>query len=178
MQQRPTLYLMLGYPGAGKTTIARIIADTTGAVRLSSDQFRVTHFKNPTFSQDEHDAVYSGLNKETQQLLQKGKSVVYDANLNRYIHRKEKYDIAHKLGVNVQLIWINTPKHIAKQRATQDGENDPHRPFGNLKTDVFNRLSDELEPPRSEEPCLSIVGIDVTKDTVREALDGTRQEKN
>ena len=33
--QKPTLFMMFGYPGAGKTTTAEIINELTGAEHLS-----------------------------------------------------------------------------------------------------------------------------------------------
>src|SRR5215207_7043841 len=100
----PTLYLMFGYPGAGKTTTAEAIATLTGAVHLSSDKVRLELFPRPAFSQAEHDALYKTLNLRTEELLRQGKDVVYDANLNRYQHRKEKYDICQQTGATPKLL--------------------------------------------------------------------------
>jgi predicted kinase len=41
------LYIMLGYPGSGKSTFARQLADRIGAIRISQDYLRKTTFKNP-----------------------------------------------------------------------------------------------------------------------------------
>lgn len=38
---------MLGYPGSGKSTFARQLADRIGAIRISQDYLRKTTFKNP-----------------------------------------------------------------------------------------------------------------------------------
>lgn len=82
---------MLGYPGAGKTTVSEHISQITGAVHLNSDQFRIHMFKNPLeISETEHENMYRMLDHIAEQTLSSGKSVIYDANLNRYAHRKEK----------------------------------------------------------------------------------------
>ncbi|TXG76543.1 adenylyl-sulfate kinase, partial [Patescibacteria group bacterium] len=117
---RPTLYLMMGLPGAGKTTVAQHIADLTSAVRLSSDDVRRELFATSTFSEDEHDKLYAELDARVRAMLQQGTSVVYDANLNRRAHRDEKHHLAASLGADTMLIWVKTPEEIAKQRRVQD----------------------------------------------------------
>ncbi|MBW3569423.1 ATP-binding protein [Candidatus Parcubacteria bacterium] len=153
MKNKPILYLMLGYPGAGKTTVAEKIAKFTGAVHLNSDWFRLHMFKKPTFSQEEHDSLYGNLDYLCELILTTGKSVIYDANLNRYIHRQEKYDIAKRVGAKVRLIYINTDLETAKHRATVEAEKNPqHRPYGNLAPANFDRLASEIELPKPSEP--------------------------
>src|ERR1700693_1036268 len=110
----PTLYLMLGYPGAGKTTTAKIIAELTGAVHLSSDETRQVLFAYPTFKEHEHAQLYSHLDRELEKLMKESKDVIYDANLNRHRHRLEKYALAKRHDYQVKLIWVQTPEELAK----------------------------------------------------------------
>lgn len=171
MKSKPTLYLMLGYPGAGKTTVAEKIAKFTGAVHLNSDWFRLHMYKQPTFSQEEHDSLYGNLNYLCELILSTGKSVIYDANLNLYIHRQEKYDIAKSVGADVRLIYIDTDVKTAKHRATVEAEKNPqHRPYGNLDLPTFNRLASELEPPKASEPAIVISEDQFDDDKLLESL--------
>lgn len=165
-----TLYMMFGYPGAGKTTTARIIAELTGAIRLSSDQYRAEKYATPSFTPEEHDEVYNDLNVKCQELLSQGIDVIYDANLNRLIHRQEKYDICNRTGSQAKLIWVQTPKDIAKTRATENGETDPHRPFGNLDANVFDRLTREIEIPSDDEPFIIVDGTKITPEYIHNLL--------
>jgi predicted kinase len=167
---KPTLYLMLGYPGAGKTTAAEAIARLTGAVHLSSDAFHVAVFPEQTFSKEEHTLRYRTLDYVTELLLRSGVSVIYDANMNRYIHRLEKYRICEKYGVKPKLIWVKAPEPTARVRATVEGEDDPKRPYGNLDETTFNRLVRNIQPPRGDEPCIEIDGTKITDDYVAAQL--------
>ncbi len=167
---KPTLFLMLGYPGSGKTTVAEMIARLTGAVQLSSDKIRLRHFPRPTFSEAEHRELYQAIDAQTEELLRAGKSVIYDANLNRYIHRQEKYDICKRTGATPVLIWIQTPQDLAKRRATQEADDDPKRPYGNLDEAVFDRLARQIEPPRDNENPIVIEGVTTTEAIVRQKL--------
>ncbi|MCA9331879.1 ATP-binding protein [Candidatus Saccharibacteria bacterium] len=165
-----TLYMMFGYPGAGKTTASRIISELTGAVRLSSDQYRADKYINPTFSAQEHAEVYSGLDNLCRQLLTQGKDVIYDANLNRLLHRQEKYEICKETGAIPLLIWVQVPKEVARTRATEKGAGDPHRPFGNLDGTTFDRLATEIEAPKENEPFMAINGTKITASYIQTLL--------
>ena len=116
----PILYMMMGYPGAGKTTTAQLIAKLTGAVHISSDKMRLALFPKLEFTPEEHQILYKELDHITKELLKAGKDVIYDANLNRLIHRKEKYDVCRKVGAKPELIWVQTDKKVAKKRAMHD----------------------------------------------------------
>lgn len=165
-----TLFLMLGYPGAGKTTTAEVVAKLTGAVHLSSDKFRLAMFPKPSFSPGEHDAVYGALDYLTGLLLKDGVSVIYDANLNRYQHRHDKYAICHQTGATPALLWVQAEEPLARQRATKRAESDHRRPYGNMSEKVFTRLAQEIESPRDEEPTIKIDGTKVNEIYIRSLL--------
>ncbi|MCA9344723.1 AAA family ATPase, partial [Candidatus Saccharibacteria bacterium] len=89
---KPNLYLMLGYPGAGKTTAAKIISELTGAVHIWADHERRQMHDSDNYVQVERTAefnikLYDSLNKRSVELLKQGKSVVYDAAFN---HLKDR----------------------------------------------------------------------------------------
>ena len=75
---RPKLYLFVGYPGAGKTTASKIIAQHTGATHLWADHVRGKMFERPLHSVDESHQLYERLNQRTAELLAAGQSVIYD----------------------------------------------------------------------------------------------------
>lgn len=169
---KPTLYLMLGYPGSGKTTVSEYISQVTGAVHLNSDQFRIHMFKNPlNISETDHENMYRMLDHITEQTLKSGKSVIYDANLNRYAHRKEKYDICANTGAKAKLIWVKADEENARRRATVDAKKYPeHRPFGNMDQDTFERLIGQIEPPKTDERAIIIDGNNLNKENIELAL--------
>lgn len=160
--ERPTLYLLMGLPGSGKTTAARHIAKFTGAVHLSSDNFRLSMFEAPTFSQDEHDSLYKMLDYMCELLLKNGTSVVYDANLNRLEHRKEKYALAKKLKVPTKLLWLQVHTDTAKKRRieTQHPGLVPHHENPH---DMFDRIASVMEEPKKTEPYIALDGTKITK---------------
>lgn len=160
---------MMGYPGAGKTTAANIIHDLTGAVHLSSDALRLEMFPEPRFSEAEHRALYKELNVQTEQLLKQGVSVIYDANLNRYEHRKEKYDICRRTGAQPLLLWVQTPKATAKDRAAHDSRIQL-APKNESLNDMFERIAGLIEPPRNSEPRTVIDGTKIAPEYIAQTL--------
>ena len=166
---QPILYMMFGYPGAGKTSTAKIIQKLTGAERLSSDEIRLEMFPNPDYSQDEHDTVYKELNKRSEDLLQQGKSVVYDANLNRYAHRLEKYQLCERAGAKPVLLWIKAPRELARERAVMRGHQ--HLvPKDETFESMFDRVTSVIEEPQEDEPLYTLDGSNLQESAVAEIL--------
>ena len=156
-----TLYLLLGLPGSGKTTAAQEITKLTGAVHLSSDSFRLGLFDDPQFTQDEHDALYKMLDYMCELLLKHGSSVVYDANLNRKIHRTEKYQLAKRLKADVALYWVQAPRALAKKRRLETQHEDLV-PKNETPHDMFDRIADIFEAPGKDEPFTTLDGTKIT----------------
>lgn len=167
---QPTLFMMFGYPGAGKTTTAKIIHELTGAEHLASDVIRLEMFPKPTYNQAEHDALYAELDKRTEELLKAGKSVIYDANLNRYVHRLEKYALCDRTKARAILLWVQAPKDLARERAVLRGHH--HLvPQDETFESMFDRVSNTLEEPREDEPLYTLDGTTLDKNVVAEILD-------
>lgn len=166
---KPILYMLLGYPGAGKTTTAKIIEKLTGAKRLTSDVERLKMFPDPHFSQSEHTKLYNRLDEQTTKFLSAGQSVIYDANLNRYTHRAEKYKICELSNAIPVLIWINTDRKLSETRAT-DNTRAKLWPEGETPKAMFERIANLIETPRSDESPLILNGYDLSPNMVEKAL--------
>lgn len=153
--------MMFGYPGAGKTTTAKVIHGLTGATHLSSDALRAALFPKPKFTRIEHDQLYAELDRLCEQLLSEGKDVIYDANLNRHHHRQEKYDIRERTGASSILLWVKTRRELAKERALHDSRQHLWPP-GEKPENMFERIATIIEPPRQNEPYIEIDGTRVS----------------
>lgn len=164
--------MMLGIPGSGKTSVSEYMAKLTKAVHISSDQFRKHMFDNPEhITEIEHDQIYSMLDYITVQILKSGKSVIYDANLNQYVHRQQKYKICAEVGAVPKLIWVKTDKEVARRRATKQADLHPrHRPFGNMKTETFNRLVQQMEEPKKNEKTALISGDEIDEEEIKRVI--------
>lgn len=167
----PTLFLFVGYPGSGKTTVAQIIAGATGAVHIWADLERRNMFSNPTHNRSESLTLYGYLNNKASNLLHQGKSVVFDTNFNFYKDREHLRQIADEAGAKTVVIWMRTHKDLSKHRAVNDSHQKSTRLFGNMSETAWNRIAGHLEPPHPDEHAVEFIGEDLQKSEVLRKLD-------
>lgn len=166
-----TLYLMLGYPGAGKTTTSKAIHELTGAVHLWADHERRKMFPKPTHTHQENLALYDVLNQRTDDLLAAGQSVIFDTNFNFYKDREHLRHIAAKHGADVKLFWVTTPKDIAKERATHIDHAHRNTYDEVMPESDFERMAGNLEPPHPDEAYLAVDGTKITTKYIKRLLE-------
>lgn len=171
----PTLFLMVGYPGSGKTTAAKIIHKLTGAVHMWADHERNKRFVKPMHTHQENLTLYAALNQEAQQLLHQGRSVIFDTNFNFYRDRQKLRTIAKIEGAETVIVWVRAAKELARERATQQSHDKPTRIWGNMPVEHFERIANGLEEPQSHEAAITLDGTNVTEQTVAAALAHIRQ---
>ncbi|HMI08828.1 MAG TPA: ATP-binding protein [Candidatus Saccharimonadales bacterium] len=141
-----TLYLMLGYPGSGKSHFSKRFATQIKALRLNSDHLRRHLFDKPEehHGSTDHLLVFGALAYAAHEALSAGHSVVCDANYNFVKDRARYAAIAHKLGADVAVIWIKTPIDIAVERGeNREITNDQMR----FAPEHVLRVASEIEAP-------------------------------
>lgn len=164
-----TLYLMLGFPGAGKTTAARDIAKLTGAEHIWADHERRQRFDRPTYTHQENLDLYDRLNQKAEEILQHGRSVVYDTNFNFFNDREKLRKIAERSGAKTVVVWVITDKPTAQKRAVTGATGDT-RILGNMPLEHWLRISDNLEQPRPSERVVKLDGTKINTKYVAEQL--------
>lgn len=167
---QPKLYIFVGYPGAGKTTISEVIAQQTGATHLWADHIRRERYGEPLYTQEVNDALYSYLNQRTADLLHAGKSVLFDTNFNYRRDRDLLRAIAAENNAKTVLIWVTTPRHIAEHRATVAPPNLRHRVHGIMTKEHFDEIANKLEPPTADERPLKIDGANPNRAHIQQLL--------
>ncbi len=170
MTNTPILYLLVGYPGSGKTTTSKFIHELTGAVHLWADHERSRRFEHPTHDHQENIDLYGALNRETRDLLRAGKSVIFDTNFNFYKDRKKLRVLAAKEGAQSLVIWVQAPLELARKRATEHSDNQETRIWGNMPLERFERISSNLQPPKESEQPIILDGQSLTREIVANAL--------
>src|SRR6185503_14332815 len=114
--------------------------------------------------------LYKHLNHVADELLEQGKSVIFDTNFNFRADRDYMRKIAAKHGAETIVIWVHTPRQLAKERATEQSEDQETRVWGNMPTSEFDRMSNNLQQPDSDEHVVAIDGTNVTEETIKQAL--------
>jgi predicted kinase len=166
----PVLFLMLGYPGSGKTTASRFIHKLTGAEHLWADKIRNELYPHPTHSHHENLELYEYLNQITDGLLAGGKSVIFDTGFNFYKDREHLRHIANKHNVPVLLIWVRTDKELAKKRATHEDHSARNTYPHVMPVDRFERISGDFEEPKSDEEYVALDGTQISLEYIKNSL--------
>lgn len=168
--KRATLYLMIGYPGSGKTTTSQIIYDLTGATHIWADYERRAMFGTPKHSTAESKELYSHLNKTTEMLLSESSSVIFDTGFNFRRDRDKLRAIAAAYNADTKLVWIKVPKELARSRATKQSQGQSTRLLGDMLLSDFNRITRNLEPPTKDENPIILDGTQITPAYVAKQL--------
>lgn len=163
---KPKLYIFVGFPGAGKTSMAKIIQEATGAIHLWADNERWQMFGTPTHHDDESRKLYEYLNDKTAQLLNSGKSVLFDTNFNHRFDRDHLRAVAQKNNADTVLIWLTTPADVARDRAVHSKDSRNGYTM-NMTPEEFENITAKLEPPSEDENPLKFDG---TKFDIPEVL--------
>lgn len=116
MERKPTLTLMVGLPGAGKTTRAKELERETGAIRFTPDEWHLFLFGDDFHDPREH-ALHDQRHDRVEQLmwglgkrlLAKGVSVILDYGFWAREQREEKFREARALGADFQICYVHAP---------------------------------------------------------------------
>jgi len=143
------LILTCGLPGAGKTTLARRLAAERDAVRLTKDEWLTALGSSPwderTGARIEHE-----LWRLAQELLRLGVSVVLDFGLWARIERDELRTAGRRLGVRVELHYLDVPTDELWRRIAARNSEPPwdREPIGRADLDGWAR---QFEAPDAAE---------------------------
>lgn len=143
---RPSLYLVCGLPGAGKTARSKAIADATQAIRLCTDEWlealgiSLVDYP-PRFRFEPH------LVQHAAQLLRAGVSVAAEFATWSRAERDAIRDMARRQGAAVELHFVDAPLDELVRRVRERGG--PHAAV--LADEILVRLGHRFERPTPDE---------------------------
>lgn len=112
----PTLVLISGLPGTGKSYFSRKLAERLPSVIVESDSLRKRLFASPTYSAQESHRLFNACHRLIEELLGKGIPVILDATNLVEHHREPLYRIAKRLEAKLIIVRVEAPRELVRQR--------------------------------------------------------------
>ena len=145
---RPALVMLMGFPGAGKSHCARLLAARLGAAHVATDQLRSRLFIAASYADEENRAVFSVAEALVDELLAEGHAVVLDATnlLTRY--RAPMESIAGGRGVTLLHVLVVADDADARARLAARGVARADGDHSDADLGVYERMRQRgFEPP-------------------------------
>ena len=148
MNTRPTIYLLCGLPGSGKTTYARKL-EKTGVVRLSLDEELFS-----LFGREFPPEQYSEFEKQTKKkllektfsLIKDGKSVILDWGFWKKDERVGVKNATQEQGAAVKLLYFKKDSSALLHGVKNRDLSKNHE----ISDDMLEKFSAQFEEPNDE----------------------------
>ena len=138
--------MLCGLPAAGKTTLARELADAYGAVRLDADEWKLALGIDP-FDDDARVRLETQLLDLARRLLSLGTSVVLEWGFWARIERDELRELGRSLGAAVELHFLDVPYEELVRRVVERTANGGIP----ITADHMETYRDMFQPPTYDE---------------------------
>lgn len=153
MKAKPTVYILCGFIGAGKTTFARTLEERTGAVRITKDEWLIRLIGNdPTIDgYEDVDSRMCGLSRDVAfQLAAKGIDVIIDEGVWEREQREILRRRTEEVGAQALVYYLDTPIETIRERVARRNMNLANDSFkiGGELLDFYLRY---WQPPGEEE---------------------------
>lgn len=164
----PSLVMLCGLPGTGKSHFARELSARAPFVWLNSDRTRKLLVARPQYSRREHRRVFAAMHVLTRGYLRDGYSVVFDAtNLNEGV-RAPLYAVADDAGVDPLIIRFTAHPDLVRERMAERAAGISDAGQSDAGWEVYSRMAvAELPVPR---PHILVRGPEDMEEALAEAL--------
>ena len=103
---KPVLICFYGFPGAGKSYVARNLQNSVKIASVGADRIRHELFRQPRRDNQENAIITHLMNYMSDEFLSAGSGVVYDANAGRSAQRRNLREMAGRHRADYLLVWI------------------------------------------------------------------------
>jgi predicted kinase len=156
---QPTFIMLYGLPGAGKSTLARQLADMLNVAHVHSDRIRFELFDKPAYTKSEESVVARMMDIQSEAHLKLGTSVIYDINAARLQDRRRLREFAQQHHAKPLLVWLQIDAETALQRVkSRDRRKLDDKYSHPLDESTFQQLSKLMQNPYLNEDHLVISG--------------------
>lgn len=126
MDSTPTILVVCGLPGVGKSRVARLLADRLPATVHRTDVVRKELVGDPEYTSEETERVYRAMRERARQTVADGERVILDGTYRTRAFRANVVDTAADLSADLQFLHVECDEDIVRERIAQrtDGVSD------------------------------------------------------
>jgi predicted kinase len=156
---KPTLIMLYGFPGSGKTYLARNLCNDITAAHVNGDKIRYKLFEEPRYDKTENEIVDHLMEYMTEEFLDAGVSVIFDTNAIKKGQRRLLRDIARKKKAEHLLIWLQIDPESAFMRvSSRDRRKTEGKHAQPIDKHLFNEITSRMQNPAHDEEYMVLSG--------------------
>lgn len=149
---KPVLICLYGFPGAGKSHVARNLTDELLISNVSADRIRSELFESPRYDPQENAIVTHLMNYMTEEFLNTSVSVIYDINAYRVSQRRHLREMAKKHKAEYLLVWLQIDPESAFARTQDRDRRTSDDKFAEPQTKLtFDKRLASMQNPHGED---------------------------
>lgn len=149
---KPTVILLYGLPGSGKSFFSRQTSEILNVPQISSDRIRYELFEKPTMSKEEQSVVQNIMFMMLEEYLKLGLSVIFDLSINRLQDRRNIRDMIRKTGSQSVLVWLQAdPESCFTRSKTRDRRKADDKYSHEITREQFDSIEKSMQNPSGEE---------------------------
>jgi predicted kinase len=156
---KPTLIMLYGFPGAGKSYFERQLCEDISAAHVHSDRIRGELFESPRYDKQENEIVRHLMDYMAEEFLNAGISVVYDLNAARGTDRRELRDLARRAKAESVLIWFQVDLESAFARSIKRDKRKADDKYASpIDRSTFDNIVSHMQNPSTTEDFMVVSG--------------------
>jgi predicted kinase len=149
---KPVLVCLYGFPGSGKSYVARNLSESIQMADVSADRIRSELFESPRYDAQENAIITHLMNYMTEEFLNSGVSVAYDVNAMRLAQRRNLRMIARKHKAEYMLVWLQIDMESAFNRTQNRDRRTADDKFAEPQTRLtFDKQLSGMQNPQGED---------------------------
>ncbi len=148
---KPFIVMMYGFPGAGKSALAKQMSDEFSMVHVQEDKILHELFGGK-LSPQTLKAARKITNYLVKDYLKAGISVMYDASIHRENDRRKVREMAHAYKAKPLIVWLQVDPETAFERTQKRDKRTSENKYANeYSEDEYRDIISKMQNPVHED---------------------------